>query len=241
MSNGAETTGVSHGDGAETYLSVRDAKRVVHATDGVGNHADASSGHTHVPCVETDAISTANATEIVSTPRKRAKSPDSPSGAAKRTADVPNGSGSHADASSVHTDTHCDGNGRETAGNEAERVRMHQNSSRTRNSPSTREIATAKRARRWKRVSTAEGDVYVPRNAPVAAIETANRNIVFGRPDSGDEAIAPSVEGERAGEGDGGGYGDDGDVGDTTSGGDVDSKQVEAALLAGDSQRVRQS
>ena len=83
--------------------------------------------------------------------------------------------------------------------------------------------------------------MYVPRNAPVAAIETANRNIVFGRPDSRDKAIAPSVESKRAGDSDGDGYGGDGDMDDTTSGGDSDSIQVEAALLAGESQRVRYS
>jgi len=153
---------------------------------------------------------------------------------AKWTPYMPNGSGSHADGSSVHTDTQSVGNATEMAGNEAERVRTHQNGSTTRNSPNAIEIATPKRANRWRKVSVDGGDVYVPRNAPVAAIETANRNIVFGRAESGDKAIAPSVEGERAGDG-------DGDVGDTTSGGDVDSKRVEAALLAGESQLKRQS
>ena len=79
--------------------------------------------------------------------------------------------------------------------------------------------------------------MYIPYNAPIAI---PRRRIVFGRPESGDEAIEPSVEGERAGDGDSDGYGDDGDVGDvdgTTSGGDSDLIQVEAALLAGESQR----
>jgi len=68
------------------------------------------------------------------------------------------------------------------------------------------------------------------------------RRIVFGRPESGDEAIAPSLEGERAGDGDGDGNrgdGDDGDVNGTTSGGDADSMRVEAALLAAKSQYMR--
>jgi len=60
--------------------------------------------------------------------------------------------------------------------------------------------------------------VYIPYNAPIAI---PRRRIVFGRPESGDEAIEPSVEGERAGDG------------------DSDSIRVEAALLAGESQRVR--
>jgi len=86
--------------------------------------------------------------------------------------------------------------------------------------------------------------VYVLCNAPVEALGTANRQIVFGRVESGVEAIAPSLEGERAGHGDGDGYGDDGgdgDVGHTTSGGNSDSIRVEAVLLAGESQRVRYS
>jgi len=237
VSNGAETTGVSHGDGAETYLSVRDAKRVVHATDGVGNHADASSGHTHVPCVETDSITTANESEIVSTPRKKTKPPNSPMETAKRHPDEPNGCGSRADWSSVRTDAHC-------GGNETERVRTRQIGSKMQYSPGTRETTTLKRPRRWRRVSADGIHVYVPWNVPIEVLGTASRKIVFGRAESGDEAIAPSVEGERAGDGDGDGYGDDGDdgdEGDTTSGGDVDSFRVEAALLAGDSQLERQS
>ena len=38
MSNGTETDGMSHGEGAGTYLGVRDAKHVVNMTDGVGSH-----------------------------------------------------------------------------------------------------------------------------------------------------------------------------------------------------------
>jgi len=350
--NKAETAGISRDEGAETYLGVRDTKRVVDATNGIGSHADASNGHTDVPSVDTDAIYTAYATQNVSIPRKRAKPPDSPISAAKRTPDEPNGCGdptdtssvrrdtpsvgthaitpanasvnsrtrqnepkptnspmeneqqipgepnghgSHADASSVRRDAHCAGNGAETtadeteivrtsrnrlkplnspmetarrrpdepngcgscadgssactdahcvgnetetARNEAKRVRTRRNDSRTQNSPNGRDIATPRPTSHWRKVSVDDGDVYVPLNAPIVV---PSRKIVFGRVESGDEAIAPSVEGERAGEGDGGGYGDDGDVGDTTSGGDVDSKRVEAALLAGDSQLERQS
>jgi len=111
-------------------------------------------------------------------------------------------------------------------------------------SPNGRDILTPKRTYQWRRVSVSDGDVYVPWNAPVVVIETANQIFAFGEVESRVEAIAPSVESERAGDGDGNGYGDDGgdgDVGDTTSGGGVDSKRVEAALLAGDSQLERQS
>jgi len=243
-SNRAETAGISYGEGAGTYLGVRDAKRVVNATDGVRSRTDASTGPTDVPSVDTDAVTTANATETVKTSRNEQKLLNSPSGTAKRTPDVPNGSGSHADASSVHMDTHCVGNATETATNEAEHVRMRQTDEETQGSPNAIEIATPKRARRWKRVSIGDGDVYAPWNTPVAAIETANRIFTFGEVESGDERVATSVESERAGDGDGDGYGDDGDDGNedgTASSGDVDSKRVEAAQLAIDSQLEHQS
>jgi len=296
--NGAGTAGMSDGEGAETYLGVRDAKRIVNATDGVGSHANASSGHADVPNVQTNANKPANTPEIVSIPRKRTKPPDLPIGAAKRTPDKPNGCGdhtdgpsvrtdvhsvgtgtqsaanetervrmrriglqtknspveneqprsdepdgcrSHADRSSAHTDTRSVGNATETAENEAETVRMRQTDEETQDSPNAREIATPKPTIRWKKVSAGGIDVYVPQNAP---IETASRIFVFGRPESGDEAIAPSLEGERAGDGDGdgnGGDGDDGDADGTTSGDGVDSTRVNAAQLATDSQHMRQS
>jgi len=157
---------------------------------------------------------------------------------AKRTPDVPNGSGSHADGSSVHTDTHCVGNERETAGNEAERVRTRRNGLTTRNSPNAIEIATPKPAGQWRKISIDDGDVYVPLNA---LIVVPSRRIVFGRAESRDEAIAPIVEGERAGDGDGSGYGDDGDVDGTTSGGSIDSMRVKATRLTRESQHERQS
>ena len=52
--------------------------------------------------------------------------------------------------------------------------------------------------------------------------------------------IVPNVEGKRAGDGDSDRNRGDGDVGDTASGGSVHSKRVEAVLLAGKSQYMRQ-
>jgi len=193
----------------------------------------------NVPSVGTDAITAANAPEIVSIPQKREKPPDSPMETARRRPDEPNGCGSHADASSARTHAHCIGNKTETAGNEVEHVRTHRNGSRTQNSPNAIDIVTAKLPRRWRKVSIGGGDVYVPFNAPIAI---PMRRIIFGRPESGDEAIAPSLKGERAGDGDGDGNrgdGDDGDANGTTSGGDADSMRVEAALLAAKSQYMR--
>ena len=106
------------------------------------------------------------------------------------------------------------------------------------------EIATPKHAICWKRVSDGDGDVYAPWHAPV---KTLGRTLAFGEVESAEKAIAPSVEGERAGDGDGGRNGDDrdggqdGDVDGATSGSSIDSNRVNAALLAGDSQHMHYS
>jgi len=221
VSHSAETTGMSNGEGAGTYLGAGGANHLVNATDGIGSQLDALSGHWDVPSIETDAITPENAPENVSIPRKREKPPDSPMETAKWTPDVPNGSRSHADASSVHTDTHCAGNETETTENAPKNVRTCRIERKAENSPNGRDIAMPEVARRWRMVSVEEVHVYVPYNVPIAS---PSRNIVFGQVESGVEAIAPIVEGERAGDGDGSGYGDDGDVDDTTSGGDIDSK-----------------
>jgi len=110
-----------------------------------------------------------------------------------------------------------------------------------RNSPNANEIAMPERTYRWRKVSADGIDVYILWNAPIAI---PRRKIVFGRAESGGEAIAPSVEGERAGDGDGdgnGGDGDDGDADGTTSGDGVDSTRVNAVQLATDSQHMCQS
>ena len=83
-------------------------------------------------------------------------------------------------------------------------------------------------------------------NAPIEAL---SRTFAFGQLESGDKAIAPDVGSERAedgngnrnGNGNGNQYGDDGDGDDTTSGSSVDSNRVNAALLAEESQHMRQT
>ena len=106
-------------------------------------------------------------------------------------------------------------------------VRMRQTDLRMQDSPSTREIAKSKRTYRWKRVSIGDVDVYIPQNVPVEALGTANQTIVFGRVKTACEgrveAIAPSVESERAGDGDGDLNGSDGDAGDMMSGSSIHS------------------
>ena len=83
-------------------------------------------------------------------------------------------------------------------------------------------------------------------NAPVEAL---SQTFAFGQLESGDKAIAPDVGSERAedgngnrnGNGNGNRYGDDGDGDDTTSGSSIDSNRVNAALLAEESQHMRQT
>ena len=80
---------------------------------------------------------------------------------------------------------------------------------------------------RWKRVG----------NAPV---EASGRTFAFGEVESGDEVIAPVVEGEMACDGNGDSSGDNGnvDVDSTTSGSNINLIQVKVAWLAGESQHV---
>ena len=93
-------------------------------------------------------------------------------------------------------------------------------------------------------VSINVSDVYLLWNAPVEAL---GQMFAFGEAVSGDEAIVPSVEGEKAGDGNGdrnGSDGDDGgngDVDSTMSSGGIHSTQVNVALLAEESQPMRQT
>jgi len=235
VSNNAETDGMSSGEGAETYLGAGGAKRVLNATDGVGSRTDASTGPTDVPRVRTDAITTANASDIVSIPREESNMPNSPMETAKRTPDVPDRCGSHTDVSSARMDAYCIGNDTETATNETEIVRSHQVKRKSQDSPNGHDIATPELPGRWRKVSIGGGDVYVPLNTPIAV---PTRQIVFGRVESGVEAIAPIAESERAGDGDGDRNGGDGDGDDAESGGNVNSQRVEGARLSTESQRV---
>ena len=129
----------------------------------------------------------------------------------------------------------------EMAVNETEIVRTHRKMSKTRNSPYTYEIVMSNPTYQWKRVSDGNGDVYVPWNAPVRA---QGRIFAFGEVESGEKAIAPSLEGERTVGGDGDPNGGDGDSGDgdgTASGNGIDSSRVKAVWLAGESQHMHWS
>ena len=91
----------------------------------------------------------------------------------------------------------------EIAENTMKNVRSHRTRSRTQNSPNVHEIAMPECTYLWRRVRTGDGDMYTPCNTPVVAIETTSQRIVFREVESGDEAIAPSIEVKRTGEGDG--------------------------------------
>ena len=117
-SDSAEMDRMSHGDNAGTYLSVGDTKCVIHTMDGIGSHMHASSGHSDVPSLETDALTTKNAPDVIGIPQKRLKPPDSPMETARRHPDEPNSCGSCADGSSIHMDVQSVGNDAKTAANE---------------------------------------------------------------------------------------------------------------------------
>ena len=125
-------------------------------------------------------------------------------------------------------------NDEETPANGMENVRTQRMKSRMQDSPYTAGNETSKPIGRWRKVNVNNGDVYVPWNVPV---EAPGRMFEFRLVESAGEAIAPSVEGERACDGNGNGSGGDGDDGGV---GDVDSKRVKVVLLTGDSQHMRQ-
>jgi len=53
--------------------------------------------------------------------------------------------------------------------------------------------------RQWGKVSTGYREVYIPWNAPVEALSTANQKIAFGQVESAGEAVVGRVVDETAG------------------------------------------
>ncbi|KIM52604.1 hypothetical protein SCLCIDRAFT_32511 [Scleroderma citrinum Foug A] len=72
-------------------------------------------------------------------------------------------------------------------------------------------------------------------------VHATSQTFVFGQVESGDMAIAPDVEGKRARDGDDDQDGDVGGMDGTMSGGSVDLIRVNEALLAMESQYMRQT
>ena len=79
MSNRAEMDGISYRDNAGTHLRVGDAKHLVYEMDGARTHMGTLTGQTDAPSIEMNMNKPANAPDIVSIPRKKAKPPDLPS------------------------------------------------------------------------------------------------------------------------------------------------------------------
>ena len=236
MLNRAETADIRHSDDLGMYLGVGHAKCGDEMMDGIGSRAHMLTGHGDTPSVETNVIKPANVPQIVSIPRKREKPPDLPVEATRGHPDESNRLRDHTDTLTVHTDMHSIGYEMETAGKETECVSMCRNGQKMQSSPDMIETKLPECTNHWRKVSVDDGDMYVPWNVPVEAL---GQMLTFGQPVRGDEAIAPVVKSERAGDGNNDQYRDDSDVGDTTSGGSVHSKRVKVALLAAKSQHVR--
>ena len=165
-----------------------------------GNGADGSSYQTDGSTGQTDASNASNGPEMAGMSCGEGAGTYLGTGDAKRDGDKTDGIGSHTDLPTGHGDIPSVANDMNISANDRRNIRMRQNESRTRNSLCTLENETSKHATRWRRVSAAGVDVYIPWNAPIEAL---GRTFEFGEADSRDEAIAPSLEGERAGDGDG--------------------------------------
>ena len=124
VSSSAEMASVSQGDDAETYPGIGDTKRAIFETDGIRSHADMSTGHREAPSIESNTIKPVKAMEIIRTPRKKQKPPDSPISAPKWLPDEPGGLRNQTDASSICMDAYTIGNEIETTANEAETISM---------------------------------------------------------------------------------------------------------------------
>ena len=79
--------------------------------------------------------------------------------------------------------------------NETGNVRTCQIRQKMENSPNATEIATAKPASQWRKVSVKDTDVYLPWDVPV---EVPSQTFAFGQAEDADQAIALNLE--RAGE-----------------------------------------
>ena len=240
-SEGQSDVSKGHREGARMYLGVGDTKCIIKEMDGVESHADVSTGHGDISSIKTNANKPAKALDNVSIPQKKIKLPDIPDSAARRCSDESNTCRNQTDTSSPCTGTQSIGDEMETAEKEMQNVRNRRNNSKTQNSPYMTKVATFKHTYRRRMVSVNDSDVYLPSNAP---IEVPGRTFTFRELESGDEAIAPSLKGERVVEGDGDqsrGDSDDSDGDNTESGGSVDSQRVEGARLSTESQYTRQS
>ncbi|KAI6010372.1 hypothetical protein BKA83DRAFT_4631593 [Pisolithus microcarpus] len=114
------------------------------------------------------------------------------------------------------------------ASDTSKNIRTARAKSATRNSPEQLQKEPSESTMPWRRVGIGDIDAPTPQNVPIEGPSFKNQDITLGRLASPDEGhVASGVEGKKAG-----GDGED----DTTNSGNVDSKRVEAALLARESQ-----
>ena len=191
-------------------------------TNGPGNVPDASTTRTGMQSDRNGARRTAKTRETISKRSKKPKSPNSPVGAKIRHIGEADGSGNHADGSTVCRNTRGTGTDVKTAENTSRKVKIGQVRPRRPNSPCRVKIETAKRPERWKHVSNHGNDTHAPQITPIENLDTRIRKFVFGRSLEmlrSLEDVEASVEVKMAGGGD-----DecDGDVDGTVSGGDID-------------------
>ena len=145
------------GNGADTLRYQLDGLRGL--TDGSGGLTDASNA--------------SNKAEMASMSHGEGVSTYLSIGDTKRLVTEMDGIETRADASIGHGDIPSVETETETAENDSTNVRRCRIDSKTRNSPYTLENETPKRSYRWRKVSTGDGDVYVPWNTPVEALGTA--------------------------------------------------------------------
>ena len=78
VSSNPEMADISHADGAETYLRLEDAKRLVYETDGARIHMNTLTGHGDVANVNMYVVKPTNKTGNVRTCQIRRKTENSP-------------------------------------------------------------------------------------------------------------------------------------------------------------------
>ena len=236
--NATETVRIPQIESKLQNSPIETAKWSADGPNDCGNQSDASSGCVDVHSTGNNAQMAIDEAKTVRMPPNEPKMQNIPAGAERRHAGVAGGFRSHADTLTMRKDTHTVANDAGTAENASRNIRKCQNDSKTRDSPYISEDGMPKR---WRRVNADDGDVYLPLSAP---IDSTSRIFAFGEVESGDEAIAPNVEGEKAGDGDGdpnGGDSGDGDADGTTSGSSIDSSRVKTVWLARESQHMRYS
>ena len=199
-----------------------------------GSHTDVLSLQTDALSIQTVARMTANKMQIVRMLQNKSKPPDSPSRSANQLPDKPNTCGDTTNTLTIHTDGCSIGNDAGMAENETNNVKTCQVSQKTQHSsPHMPKNGTPESTYQWRKVSINNIDTYVLWSMPVEAL---GQTFAFGEAQSGVEAIAPSIEGERACDGDGNQNSDD-----MTSSSGVDLIPVETVLSPAKCQHMRQN